>query len=157
MFALRQLGIGCVLSAAWINLAFAGGFFLTLGNPSASGDPKARDAFVTVRADGCHMPSLARISGKAEGLVNGRRQSVPLKLTALSSKGVYAVRREWPADGVWVVSLSGSYLGRTTGAVIPVTPEGFQRELAKLFPRAPAEADVEAALRAAATSQVASR
>ncbi len=157
MSRIRQLGVGLLLSAA-VKLAFAGGFFLSLGNPAAAGDPKARDAFVTVRADGCGMPSLARISGKAEGLVNGRRQSVPLKLTALSSKGLYAVPREWPAEGVWVLTLTGSYLGRTTSAVIPVTSEGFRRDLAKFFPHAPAKADIEAVLHAAAApSQIASR
>jgi hypothetical protein len=122
--------------------AFAGGFFLTLGTP-------VKGAFVTVRADGCHEPEKAQISATAEGLVDGQRRSVALKLRAMPSPGVYAVPRDWPAEGAWVVRIVAMDKGRSTGAVIPVLPGGFRRGTAKLVQRAPAESDIAAALEVA--------
>jgi len=131
---------------AFAHLAMGGGFFLTIGNPVAANDPQAKKAVMVVRPDGCHEPAKAQLSGVAEGIVNGARRSVPLKLAALSKPGTYAVYREWPAEGVWVVNLTGKYLGGTTTAIVPMGPNGFQRESAKFLSRPATAADIEAAL-----------
>jgi len=141
-----RLGLAAVVvaGAQW---ALAGGFFLTIGNPVAANAPQAKGAVLVVRPDGCHEPAKARISGTAEGIVNGARRSVPLKLTALPTTGVYAVNREWPAEGAWVVNLTGVYLGATTSAVVPIGPKGFMRESSKFMPRAASEVEITAALK----------
>jgi hypothetical protein len=102
-----RLGLAAVVGLAGAQWALAGGFFLTIGNPVAANVPQAKGAVLVVRPDGCHEPAKAQITGTAEGIVNGARRSVPLKLTALPTPGVYAVNREWPAEGVWVVNLTG--------------------------------------------------
>jgi len=128
--------------------ALAGGFFLTLGNPVAANAPQAKGAVLVVRPDGCHEPAKARITGTAEGLVNGARRSVPLKLIALPTPGVYAVNREWPAEGVWVVNLTGVNLGATTSAIVPIGPKGFVRESSKFMAGTASEVEITAALKA---------
>src|SRR5882672_2063950 len=95
----QRLGLAAVVVVAGAQWALAGGFFLTIGNPVAANVPQAKGAVLVVRPDGCHEPAKAKITGAAEGIGNGARRSVPLKLTALPTPGVYAVNREWPAEG----------------------------------------------------------
>ena len=138
----------CLACAHW---ALAGGFYLTIGSPVAANVPKVKNAVLVVRPDGCHEPAKAQITGTAEGLVDGARRSMPLKLTALPTPGVYAVFHEWPAVGVWVVNLTGSYLGATTGAIVPIGPKGFIRASSKFFPRSATETEIAASLRTLVT------
>ena len=149
----QKLGLTLLLFAG-VYSAFAGGFYLTLGNPAVSSDAKAKHAFVTVRADGCHNPENAQISAVAEGVINGKRQTVPLKLTALSAPGAYAIHRAWPAEGAWVVSVTAKHTFATAGAVIPVTRDGFDRSAATIMQGAPPAAEIEAALQRAAVGQM---
>src|SRR5205809_8116646 len=85
--------------------AFAEGFTFTLGSPVASQDFQAKAAAFVFRTEGCAEPARSQVSGTAEGLVNGARRTVPLKVMATSKPGVYAVHRRWPAEGEWVVNL----------------------------------------------------
>src|ERR1044071_5439515 len=73
--------------------ALAGGFQLAVEAP-ASGDERAKDAALLVRPYGCHTPADANVTATAEGIVNGRRQSIPLELTP-DEKGVYAITQQW--------------------------------------------------------------
>ena len=143
-----RLGLAALVGLAGGQWALAGGFFLTLGNPVAANAPQAKGAVLVVRPDGCHEPAKARITGTAEGLVNGARRSVPLKLIALPTPGVYAVNREWPAEGVWVVNLTGVNLGATTSAIVPIGPKGFVRESSKFMAGTASEVEITAALKA---------
>ena len=143
-----RLGLAAVVGLAGAQWVHAGGFFLTIGNPVAANAPEAKRAVLVVRPDGCNEPAKARITGTAEGLVNGARRSVPLKLIALPTPGVYAVNREWPAEGVWVVNLTGVNLGATTSAIVPIGPKGFIRESSKFMPGTAGEVEIAAALKA---------
>jgi len=57
---------------------------------------------------------VSDVNGTAEGLVNGVRRSVPLRFDATSRPGVFAVRRQWPTDGVWLLRIA---LRQTTALV----------------------------------------
>src|SRR5712691_664425 len=143
-----RLGLAALVGLAGAQWAVAGGFFLTIGNPVAANAPQAKGAVLVVRPDGCNEPAKARITGTAEGMVNGARRSVPLKLVALPTPGVYAVNREWPAEGVWVVNLTGVNLGATTSAIVPIGPKGFVRESSKFMAGTASEVEITAALKA---------
>lgn len=85
----------------------AGGFWLISGNPEASADARKHNAVVTVKAVGCHEPEKAEVTGQAIGMVNGQRKVVTLKLLPTSTPGLYAVTRQWPEEGKWVLSFQG--------------------------------------------------
>jgi len=68
----------------------AGGFWISIQNTSTVTDAVAKNAVVLVRADGCHNPAEASITGTAEGSVNGIRRSIPLKLAPVSEPGISA-------------------------------------------------------------------
>jgi hypothetical protein len=147
---LRLTGVRKMIAlyAAMAFSAPAADFALAIANSVAGNSFEAKRAVLVVRPEGCADPAKARIEGTAEGLVNGARRSVPLKLAALKTPGVFAVFKEWPPEGVWVVKLTGSCQGSTAGVVVPIGPKGFIRESSKFFSRPASEAEVEASLKA---------
>ena len=135
--------------------AFAGDFKLAIGNPIAASFPgtdaprasKVKDAVFALRTESCADPAKAQIAATAEGLVNGMRQSLTLRLLPGGSPGVYLVSHEWPAQGAWVISLNGSCDGAKAGALVPIGAQGYLRESSKFFPRSTTEAEIVAALK----------
>ena len=96
------------------------------------------------------VPNLSDVSGSAEGIVNGARRSVALHFDAIARPGVFALRKQWPAEGTWLlrislasttalVSLAGA--GRVAGVNIPATfAEG------RPIPRAVVARDIDSTL-----------
>jgi hypothetical protein len=104
--------------------AFAGGFQLEIEAPSPKmAEPGMKDVAFLVRTFGCRVPANANLSGHAEGIVNGKRQSHPVQLK-LTTTGVYAVSRQWPSGGSWVVVINGEYGGLSSSALVEMGPDG---------------------------------
>lgn len=142
--------------------ALAGGFFLTFERPTpAKGDARLTDAVLVVRAGGCIRPGDAALSARAEGIVNGERRSVAVAPVAVTP-GVWAIRRQWPAEGVWVLTVEGKAHRMFLNALVEFGPDGRlraapvagkTRELAvKRFAQKPTEAEIAAALRSLAAA-----
>lgn len=119
---------GVFLLAAQLN---AGGFWLTAGNPEASAEARAMKAVLTAKAMGCHNPERADFAGTAIGNVNGERRTIPLKLARLKDATMVALRQQWPAEGRWVIQLTGKYNGAVATLLVPAGPEGVDRYAAK--------------------------
>lgn len=85
--------------------------------PTGSGERTASSPVLVVHAYSCHVPTDAALSAYAEGLVGGKRRSIPLELESTGATGVYTVARQWPADGSWVLVFSVDRGGRTTALV----------------------------------------
>jgi hypothetical protein len=131
--------------------ALAAGFTFNIGSPVAAQDFRAsKTAAFVFRTEGCADHTKPRITGTAEGLVKGVRQSVTLKLVETSKPGVYAVNQNWPPEGAWVVALTGMCADANAGAIVPVGPNGFIRESSKLFSRPATSAEIETSLKALA-------
>ena len=137
-------------------VALAGGtpsggeiFKLEIGRPIAGGTQTKNKAVLVARPLCCD-PATVRITATAEGIVNGRRQSIPLEVDTLDMPGVHAIARQWP-DGQWVINLTGHCAERSTmtSAVVPLGPAGFVREEIRIFNRVATAAEVDAALRVA--------
>ena len=155
-FTRSTLTAACV-AGLFCSSLLAGGFFLTLGNPAASHDPKAQGAVLLVRPDGCMKPVNAKVAGTAIGIVGGERQTRSLSLIALDTPGTYAVLQQWPREGTWVLRFVASTDSLSTTTLVPADAEGVHRELAKSYRNKPPEADVEAMLQSTAGAQVAAR
>ena len=136
---------------------YAGGFQLTVEAP-ASDYTHVKDAVLLVRTYGCHTPADANVTATAEGIVNGRRTSIPLELKA-DEKGVYAITQQWQSEGTWILSFTGTYNGMTCtvfvdladgGKVHPDTriEAGYKKGThARAFNRKPTSDDIESALK----------
>jgi hypothetical protein len=145
----RLVLVACAVAA----LALADGFTFNIGSPVASQEFVAKNAAFVFRTEGCANPAKSQISGTAEGLVQGARRSLPLKVMALSRPGVYAVNQNWPPEGAWVVNLKGACDGANAGALVPIGPRGFIRESSKFFPRPATDSEIETSLKALAQGE----
>jgi len=136
-----------IAACACMTLAFADGFTFNIGSPVASQDFQSKAAVFVFRTQGCADPAKAQITASAEGIVKGARQSVALKVVTTAQPNVYAVYQTWPRAGDWIVSLQGACGNASAGAVVPIGPKGFIRELSKFFARPATPAEIEASLK----------
>lgn len=65
-------------------------------------------------------PALSEVGASAEGLIGGARRSVVLQLEVTGKPGVFAVRRQWPRDGTWLVRVTLS----STTAIVTLDASG---------------------------------
>lgn len=100
---IKWLGVTAAFATA--ASLIAGGIVIELAKPSSNPEAQAKHALLVVRAYACTAPEKTTITATAEGLIRGKRESIPLKLIPLSGESMYAVTRQWPADGDWVLSL----------------------------------------------------
>jgi len=124
----KSIKLGSYLLAAIATLAsvsFAGGFQLEIQAPT-SNEGEMKGAALLIRTYGCHQPWDAEVTATAEGVVNGKRQSIKIELTR-TSQGVYAVKKQWPSQGAWVIAITGQYNGITSSALVDMGPNGAVR------------------------------
>jgi hypothetical protein len=156
---LRYFAFITVLSLVFAGAVAAGPPWIAIEYPANPFDPGTRGAFLTVRTYH-HGDAMAfDISGTAEGLVNGKRESVRLDIRRLPQAGMYAVRWQKPAQGTWALLISttrdGQHMasalvsidsaGRVAGVSVPSNPiEGGRW----VVPRKVASAEIDALLRA---------
>src|SRR6266496_3447327 len=96
--------------------AVAGTMFrLQVGPPVAAGTGTQvtqqfkKKIVLVVRPRVCDDVAKVQITGTAEGMVNGARQSIALNLMPVDpAQGVHAVLQQWPDEGHWVLQLNGS-------------------------------------------------
>jgi hypothetical protein len=102
----RSLIAAAALSLMISTPAFAGPPWISLEIPANPYNETTRGAFALVRVYHHGDVAYYPISGHAEGLVNGERRSVDLKLVSTSIPGVYALRYEPNKDGAWLLVIS---------------------------------------------------
>ena len=129
---------GATTAAVFLTtVATAGTMFrLEIGSTAALGmDKKFKDGpkrvVVAVRAVVCDDLANVKISGTAEGVVNGKRESLPLTLMTIDrTEAVYAVGQQWPQDGTWLLHLQGSCASPKADAstLVAVTNGTFLRD-----------------------------
>jgi hypothetical protein len=127
----------------------AGGFALQIGKPSANPEAQAKNALLVVRGYACVAPEKTTISGVAEGIVNGKRESIPLKLIPLSGESIYALTRQWPAEGKWVITLieANPRFPSRPSAIVNISGNSVDWPGITRLPRPPSAQEVEVALK----------
>ena len=147
---LMILAFSAALCAASSVAVGAGSSFRLEVGSSIAGVPafKVKNAVVMVRALVCVDPATARVTGTAEGIINGRRHTVPLRLVPSPTPGVYAVQQQWPAEGQWVLHLAGACPSPKAEAstLVPLQKTGFIRAKTQVLLEPATPAQVEAAL-----------
>jgi hypothetical protein len=127
----------------------AGALFLEVGNPAANQEALAKQAVLVARITACHSPEKTTVTATAEGIVNGVRQSLPLKVISLSAAGTFAVTREWPEQGTWAVKMVATnpeYKDYATSVVVPLRNNLTQLSSAKHYSHAATKEEVSTAL-----------
>jgi hypothetical protein len=113
------------LSLTAFSAAKAGPPWIAIEYPANPFDRTSRDAFLTVRTYH-HGDLMAKtVTGTAEGVVNGKRQSMRLDIRPGSQPGMYVVRWQRPAVGRWVLVINSGTAGITDAtAVVEISPTG---------------------------------
>src|SRR5690554_4772052 len=107
----KGLVISFILTA--IGVVLAGGFQI-----SVEPGPDINSALI-VKTFGCYTPSDAELTGTAEGIIRGERKTVGLNFKH-SKKGIFTVAKQWPDEGVWVITIKAQYRGLISNAIVEV-------------------------------------
>jgi hypothetical protein len=106
---MTRLHVGALAAVLYLPLAAptsapsAGPPWVSIEYPVNPYDATTRDAFLVVHAFHHGSPMAFPVSGTAEGLVNGTRRSIELTFHKASRPGEYALRKQWPDQGVWTL------------------------------------------------------
>ncbi len=146
--------------------AFAGPPWISIEYPANPFDGASRNAFLIVHSYHHQTQIAAELVGTAEGLVGSTRRSVRLRFDSTSRTGVYALRKQWPADGTWMLVIStSSHEGMGATALVDLAADGgisavrvptTMRE-GWAIPKVVRAAEIDAALRRRANSELATR
>jgi hypothetical protein len=106
------------LSLVVSTVAFAGPPWIAIEYPANPHDPSTRGALLTVRT--YHHGELMSydLTGTAEGIVNGVRQSLPIDIRRTTQAGLYAVRFQKPAQGNWILVITSSQNGHMAATAL---------------------------------------
>src|SRR4030088_1647662 len=96
---LHSFVLAAVFTVAASTAAFAGPLWISIEYPANPFDATSRGAFLTVRTYHHRDYQSKTVTGTAEGIVDGKRQSMPLDIRAGSQPGMYVVRWQRPAAG----------------------------------------------------------
>ncbi len=165
---LRQLALVSVLTMVVSAVAIAGPPWIAIEYPVNPHVAGTRGALLTVRT--YHHGALMSydVTGTAEGIIDGRRQSMPLDIRRLTQTGMYAVRWQKPAQGTWVLVITSKQNGsHAATALVTIDAQGQVAEVSVpsdliengrwRVPRKVAAAEVDAMLKANAATAVARR
>jgi hypothetical protein len=122
---LRSVMLASALTLTAFSAALAGPPWIAIEYPANPFDRASRDAFLTVRTYH-HGNLLARtVTGTAEGIVNGKRQTMRLDIRPGSQAGMYVVRWDKPATGRWVLVINSGEKGTVdASAVVEISAAG---------------------------------
>lgn len=155
LLALATLALTGLASAT---AAVAGPPWISIELPANPLDPSTRGAYLLVHTFHHEQVTRELVSGTAEGMVRGQRRTIELEFDRTSRPGVLALKRQWPAEGTWVLALRvGRGEGSATALVgiaangevrfvrVPTNPSADGRFW---WPKPVTTADVERELRA---------
>lgn len=154
---MRRLVLAAALALS-VTPALAGPPWITVEYPGNPLDPRTRDAYLVVHAWHHDTPAGLPVKGTAVGVVNGERRTIALRFAPTGRTGAYALSRQWPAEGRWMlhlVAVQGDDADGHAHALVRLSPDGgiagvtvpSRREGRHVVPRAPTTQELEAMLR----------
>jgi hypothetical protein len=126
---IRSLLRGAIVAATSIALTAAAPSFgppwISIETPPNPFDSATRGSFLIVHTFHHGDAVASGVTGTAEGIVRGERKSVSLTFDTTSRRGSYALRKQWPSDGTWmlVINTGGQKNGVTALVDIETTGE----------------------------------
>lgn len=162
--SIRSLTVAALASALLAAPALAlvkGPPWISIELPANPYDQSTRGAFLLVHSFHHGQAVGYIVTGTAEGIVNGERQSVKLEFSETGRDGVHALKRTWPREGTWTLVIKANQgPDDLATAVVELGPDGevasvrvptMQRG-AWTVPAPVAMGDIDAALRARAAT-----
>ena len=119
-------GVAIAASALLLS-AFTSSFgppWISIETPPNPYDATSRGAALVVHTFHHGEIVASGVTGTAEGLVGGARRSIPLVFDTTSRKGSYALRKQWPNDGVWMLVINTGGQAQGVTALVDIESGG---------------------------------
>ena len=158
-----------IIAASCVALAAASPSFgppwISIETPANPYDPTSRGAFLVVHTYHHGDVVASGVTGTAEGVVSGSRRTIQLAFDTTSRRGTYALRKQWPNDGTWMLVINTGGQAQGVTALVDI---GAQGEVANVrvptrrsdgwdVPQQVTARDIDAALESRASHAVSAR
>jgi len=132
--------------------------WISIESPANPFNKETKGALLVVRVYHHGEASFYPVTGTAEGLVAGQRQTIKLEFTGTSTPGMYALKFKKPAEGNWILVISAGSDPDKHGLVTALVSLGSDGAVASvqvptrqegqwLMPAAVSEADINVRLK----------
>lgn len=121
------LAVAALVGAA--TPAHAGPPWISIELPANPMDPTTKGAYLLVHTFHHQIALQQALAGRAEGIVNGKRQTVTLAFDGTSREFVQALRRNWPTDGAWVLVITAGGTAGGVTALVGIGSDGQVRSV----------------------------
>src|SRR6478736_600015 len=98
--------------------------WISIETPPNPFDPSSRGAFLMVHTFHHGDVVASGVTGTAEGIVSGGRRSIPLAFDTTSRRGTYALRKQWPTDGTWMLVINTGGQAQGVTALVELSAQG---------------------------------
>jgi hypothetical protein len=126
--SIASLGRLAVIAASSLSLIAAAPSFgppwISIETPPNPYDPTSRGAFLVVHTFHHGQVVASGVTGTAEGLVSGSRRTIQLTFDTTSHRGSYALRKQWPDDGAWMLVINTGGQAQGVTALVDIGPRG---------------------------------
>jgi hypothetical protein len=166
---LRRAAIVAVAAAASLTLVAAtpafGPPWISIETPPNPFDASSRGAFLMVHTFHHGDMVASGVNGTAEGIVSGARRSIALVFDTTSRRGTYALRKQWPTDGTWMLVINTGGQAQGITALVELSAQGdvsnvrvpTRRSGGWDVPQQVTARDIDAALQARASQTLSAR
>ena len=114
------VAIALVLTAA----SSFGPPWISIETPANPYDAATRGAFLVVHTFHHGDVVASGVNGTAEGIVSGARRSIPLAFDTTARRGSYALKKQWPSDGVWMLVINTGGQAQGVTALVDIGSTG---------------------------------
>jgi len=124
----RRIAVIGALAASSFALAAASPIFgppwISIETPPNPFDATSRGAFLVVHT--YHHGDIvgSGVTGSAEGVVSGARRTIPLVFDTTTRRGAYALRKQWPKEGTWMLVINTGGRAQGVTALVDISSEG---------------------------------
>jgi hypothetical protein len=122
------------------------GVWLSIESPVNPYDNANQGVFLMVHTFWMHGPAAMAVEGRAEGMVNGERRTVPLAFQDRGD-GVYALSQSWPKEGRWALVITGRNRGQEASVLVRISEDNRVAGVQVTPDKMVSESDVGVALR----------
>ena len=116
--------VGVALATSAAAFASFGPPWISIETPPNPWDRSYRGAFLVVHTYHHGTPIGAAVTGTAEGIVGGARRTVRLAFDTTARRGSYALRKQWPSEGVWMLVINTGGMREGVTALVDLNGEG---------------------------------
>ena len=124
---IRRITAASMIAASFALVAATPSFgppWISIETPPNPFDATSRGAFLVVHTYHHGDVVASGVTGSAEGIVSGARRSIPLAFDTTSRRGIYALRKQWPTEGTWMLVINTGGQAQGVTALVDIGSDG---------------------------------